>query len=276
MSASPKSPKLVIFDIDGTIIDDDKRVSDNLVRLVSKLEQEFGVAFALASSRPPKSVRLIQRRLGLNASFASFDGGLVFNQQDTQAASFPLKKDGFDAFASMVERNNLTLSVFSREDWYSSNLGYWTQREVRGTSINPIETSFADMSRFVGSQSTEIYKIMVRGEPADVSIALDFLAKSQLSHLNHFYSGRPSILEIVSSRSDKFKACELIRKEHKVSAADVMYFGDGINDLSCIKRYDLAVAMANSHPDVLSASKYQAESNNNDGVFKFLRGAFPA
>ena len=55
---------------------------------------------------------------------------------------------------------------------------------------------------------------------------------------------------------------------------NVMGFGDGLNDLTMVRDAGFGVAMANAVPDVLTAAKFVAPSNDEDGVAVAIERVF--
>ena len=68
--------RLVISDIDGTLVRGDKRLSDGVVAAVKRL-QDAGVAMSLISARPPSGMTWIAERLGLTGEIGAFNGGTI-------------------------------------------------------------------------------------------------------------------------------------------------------------------------------------------------------
>ena len=78
MSAAPgKTIRLVVSDIDGTIVTKDKTVLPATIAAVGRLN-EAGIKLALVSSRPPPGIASVREALGLDGPLAAFNGGIVF------------------------------------------------------------------------------------------------------------------------------------------------------------------------------------------------------
>ncbi len=55
-----------------------------------------------------------------------------------------------------------------------------------------------------------------------------------------------------------------------ISLDEMIFFGDGLNDLEVISEVGLGVAMGNALDEIKDKSKEVTDSNNNDGIVKFL------
>ena len=55
-----------------------------------------------------------------------------------------------------------------------------------------------------------------------------------------------------------------------ISLDEMIFFGDGLNDLEVMAEVGLGVAMGNALEEIKDKSKEVTESNNEDGIVKFL------
>ncbi len=273
MNVNFRNIELIIYDIDGTIINDDKYVSKNLIQKTKELSSD-GIKFALASSRPAKSIRNIWREFDLSGHYLAFDGGIIFDKDGNNLQSSPIVVPYDLSFIHNLESLGLTLSIFTEFEWFSTDLGYWAQREIRGTGISPKLKTFTEIINILSDVNNSVFKIMVRGQDNILNEAFEFMLNEKITKSNKIYSGRPTIFEIVSSGADKFLGCSYICKIENISPKNVLYFGDGINDLSCIRNFENSVAMSNSHTEILKQARFITGSNNEDGVFHFINEFF--
>lgn len=85
--------------------------------------------------------------------------------------------------------------------------------------------------------------------------------------------GSPFML-ITPEGSDKYFALEKLMEIFGTDVEHLFVFGDDHSDLMSIEKAKFGVAVANSRPEVLAAAKFVAESNNDNGVAKFLEERF--
>src|SRR3954465_12652506 len=78
--SAPASPiRLVAIDLDGTLLNDSKEVSDQTAEALRCLPPQ-GVRVVIASARPPRSVRHIYARLGLDTWTINYNGALIWDE----------------------------------------------------------------------------------------------------------------------------------------------------------------------------------------------------
>src|SRR3954469_7372220 len=68
--------RLVISDVDGTLLDQNKQVTARAIAAIKALEQA-GIAFTIISARPPKAMKQLCDELELKTPFACFNGAMV-------------------------------------------------------------------------------------------------------------------------------------------------------------------------------------------------------
>jgi len=73
------SIRLVLADVDGTLVTNDKVLTDRAVAAVRKLG-EAGILFAVTSGRPPKGMSMLIEPLDITTPIAAFNGGLLVDR----------------------------------------------------------------------------------------------------------------------------------------------------------------------------------------------------
>src|SRR5437870_4280197 len=71
--------QLVAVDLDGTLLDENKQVSEQTVRALQCLPAS-GIKVVIASARPPRSVRHIYQQLGLDTWQINYNGALIWDE----------------------------------------------------------------------------------------------------------------------------------------------------------------------------------------------------
>src|SRR5579885_2953545 len=75
--------KLVAVDLDGTLLDRSKKVSERAAAAMKCLPGS-GVKVVIASARPPRSVRAIYQELGLDTWQINYNGALIWDEPTQQ------------------------------------------------------------------------------------------------------------------------------------------------------------------------------------------------
>jgi HAD superfamily hydrolase (TIGR01484 family) len=82
--------RLLLADVDGTLVTQEKILTDRAVAAVMKLK-EAGILFAITSGRPPRGMSMLIQPLDLTTPIAAFNGGLFArpDRRSSSSAPFP-------------------------------------------------------------------------------------------------------------------------------------------------------------------------------------------
>src|SRR6266436_7432170 len=94
--AKPPKISLVLADVDGTLVTEDKILTERAQAAVHRLH-DAGIRFAITSGRPPKGMSMLFDPLKLETPIAGFNGGLVDKANPT-----------------MIEQRNIAANITRR------------------------------------------------------------------------------------------------------------------------------------------------------------------
>ena len=94
----------------------------------------------------------------------------------------------------------------------------------------------------------------------------DLLSVAYCSYLKKDYSYLEKWCKAYRDNNVRGVVCNL----YFMSLDEMIFFGDGLNDLEVIDEVGLGVAMGNALDEIKDKSKEVTETNNNDGIVKFL------
>jgi HAD superfamily hydrolase (TIGR01484 family) len=81
-SAAENRITLVISDVDGTLLDNNKKLTSGAPEAVQRLYQA-GIRFTIASARPPRMVHELVTKLQVREPLACFNGALFISPDET-------------------------------------------------------------------------------------------------------------------------------------------------------------------------------------------------
>ncbi len=277
-----KANKLYISDLDGTLLGNDARLSDYALENLTSLI-ESGLNFTIASARSLTSIREIIRGLPVRLPVIEINGALISDLQtgkhhtintihkNTVENIFTHITDhGCMPFISSFDGNkdNLYYEKVVNEGmrWF---LGDDTEDHVkRVRRIGNIAESFDEQVVCI----TVIDRFEVMQKLSD-KIKSEF--PSQLE--NHFfanpYNEQWHWLTIHDKRANKAIAVKQLANELGYGLEDVVVFGDNLNDVQMMQlNRDGAhsVAVDNATDEVKLFASEIVDSNENDGVVKYL------
>ena len=260
--------KLIAIDMDGTLLKNDKSVSDRTKKAI-KEDKEKGVNVVIATGRPIDGVtRYLEEldMLGENDYVLSYNGGLVLKAKSREVISKTVLS-GSDLHYLHKLSKDLGVNIHA----FSEVHGLITPKNSKYTeveaNINGINIGINDYSEIEDDHS--IVKVMMIDEPEVLQKAVDNLPKEVYEKYTVVRS-TPYFLEFLNKAVNKGTGVELLAKHLGVKQEEVMTFGDAENDLDMIVYAGMGVAMANGFEEVKEAANYITDSNEEDGVAKAI------
>ncbi|MDB5848946.1 MAG: hydrolase Cof, partial [Rhodoferax sp.] len=112
--------RLVVSDIDGTMVRHDKSLSPGNIAAVKRLAAA-GIPLTLISARPMHGMLWIADALGIEGPFGAFNGGTVFNRSGVIGTPSRLPQDVCLRILSLLDAAGVDVWVFADEKWYARN-----------------------------------------------------------------------------------------------------------------------------------------------------------
>ena len=249
----PNHPyKLLVVDIDGTLIDRKGRISAANRQALSRV-RDLGIGVSICTGRGAHSSLDIIRELSLDGYHIFCDGALV-STSDTlrEIHARPISPPMVKQMTGFARRYGLDLEFFSATR-------YLVERETWSTGAHRdffgIEPSFTDFSE-VWKRERIIKGGLVATNPEEVARARRF-CRHFSDRLNFSWATTPAFpgtdfINILAPGVSKGSALETLAPHLGVSLDKVIAVGDGDNDISLFAAAGLAVAMGNA-PDHVKA-----------------------
>lgn len=268
---------LIVADLDGTLLNDEKELSPVTVATIQRVRRDFGVDVLLASSRMPCSIRPIQKQLGCLDLMVALDGALVLGGPAGEETTFLDRRLPFEVSAGIVELASVAgvhAGIFRGDVWVVNRIDYWAGREIRGNNVWPAVGPLLKHLSAWADAGLDAHKIMLRGEPG----ALDSIRDSLYSRYGQdvrLSCGRPTAIELVSATAGKWAGVDYVLNRLGIAADRVMAFGDSDNDLELLRFVGHGVAPTNATGMALEVAREITLSNAENGVAVALRKYFP-
>ena len=252
--------RLLISDVDGTLVRKDKSLSDGNVAAIRQLVAA-GVPVSLISARPPSGMNWIIERLDLPGPFAAFNGGVVFDRDGTVTAAHRIEPDLARDLLALFASMGVMRWLFADGEWLTDSTDpTHTPREIKSAGVEPIVTDevgdrIARADKLVAVSDDDA--LLTRIEAAAREIAGD---RATIARSQSYY------LDITAPAANKGDGIAALADTAGVALADVAVFGDQNNDLPMFARAGFSVAMGQASDAVKKAAHAVSTSNDEDGV----------
>ena len=276
--------KLIAFDLDGTLLDDDKHLPpENLAALQAAHAQ--GIFLVPATGRILKALPEELLAPGLFRYFIFANGALVYDLQEQQAL-YRARIEPELAVRLCTYMDTLPVLY----DCYRGDCSYMTQwmydraPEFFETEphilklVKSLRRPVPDLKQKIQEDGLPLEKLQMffRPEHMDERARQLELVPQLFPELIASSSLRNNI-EINSARAGKGNALRALCEKLDLDTSESVAFGDGLNDADMLRAAGRGCAMQNAVPAVKEAADVTVETNNDAGVgkeiFRLLRGA---
>jgi len=147
--------KLLLADVDGTLVTPDKVLTDRAVDAVRRLG-EAGILFAVTSGRPPRGMSMLIEPLNLTTPIAAFNGGILVNRDMSVIEQRVVPEDLVVPVAELNASFGLDTWVYRGADWYVPDpKGAHVARETATVRFEPkvmasLDGLTSDVTKLVG------------------------------------------------------------------------------------------------------------------------------
>jgi hypothetical protein len=265
LPAGPADIRLVVTDMDGTLLDDDKRIPEGLWPMLAAL-RERGVLFSPASGRQYAT---------LARQFADVAEGMVFIAENgtyvvrdgEELSSDPLRP----AVAAGVARTARRL-VADGADVGAVVCGKRAAYVERTDEAFLAEVRQYYVEHRVVEDVTAVDDDMIKVALYDFGSAehSTFPALDAFAAAHQVVVSGEHWVDVMNRTANKGAALRGLQRELGVTPAQTMVFGDYLNDLEMLDAAEWSFAMANAHPEVVRRARYLAPSNNENGVLRTI------
>jgi Cof subfamily protein (haloacid dehalogenase superfamily) len=261
----------VISDVDGTLVTDDKVLTACAQTAVAELRAS-GILFSIISSRPPRGLRMLIERLGIETPVGGFNGGVIATPDLAVVTEHLLSPQVARRAVDILNARGVEVWVFSGQNWLLRDPdGPYVPLEqhtvgFRPTIVEDFGSALDAAAKIVGvSKDFDLLEQCER----DVRVALTssaFVVRSQ-----RYY------LDITHPLANKGVAVTEIAKLLGIPLTEIAVIGDGGNDVAMFERTGLSIAMGNASSQVQRKADFVTDSNGDDGfaraIERFILGS---
>ena len=239
-----KRISLVVADLDGTLIDPEKRLIDASLRAVREFEDKGGL-FTVVSGRPPFGMRSYVDVLRICLPISGFNGGMVTNPDYETTQKLTLPPDVAREASRFLETKGLQYWIYRGSDWMVLKSGSpHEEKETRNVGFSPSVVSSFE-GRWVG-----VTKIV--GICDDHEKLAGIAHEMQLTFRGRATAARsqPYYLDITHSEANKGLFIDYLSQLHRVPRDEI--------------------AMGNASESVKAAAKAETSSNAEEGFARAM------
>jgi Cof subfamily protein (haloacid dehalogenase superfamily) len=254
--------RLLLADVDGTLVTQDKLLTDRAVEAVRHLH-DAGVLFAITSGRPPRGMSMLVKPLALQTPIAAFNGGLIVGPDMTVIEQRVIAKELVVPIAELMGSYGLVVWVYRGADWYVPDPeGPHVAREAWTVKFQPkVMTGIDDVT-------DNVAKLVGVSDDHDAVGRASSAARDRFGDHVTAAASQPYYLDVTHPEANKGSVARYLARRYRLSAAEIATIGDMPNDVLMFAHSGLSIAMGNADPQVKRAARRITDTNGNDGFAK--------
>ena len=271
--------KIISLDLDGTLLNSSGKINDILANYLIELQLKGHIVIINTGRNQASSKNAIAKlKLKENKNyFIGVNGQFINDFKNNIIFEYPrLSLDNVIKIINIAKKNNIMCNIFLENTTYL----------VSSKRLLPFSVliNFIRKRHWISRQNDNfkhkyvininnhikvaVPKICFSSTPTNLRRFSQTL-KKEYPDLNLFFVN-DIWLEAVNSGISKGIALKKISEELNISPNNIICFGDGENDISMLKFAKISVAMKNSNDNVKNSANFECDTNDNNGIYKFL------
>lgn len=274
--------KVIVLDIDGTLVDRNKKIMPETKAALIKAQKK-GIKVILASGRPTLGMIDLGHELRMaefNGLLVSYNGSKVVDFK-TMATLFnqPLSVAEGKAVLEHMKQFDVMPMIDKGTHMYVNHA--FGQINYQGQAFDIVRYEAHENKYLLCEQHDladfldyEVNKILTAGEPEYLQANYEAMQAPFKDRLSCMFTA-DFYFEYTAKGIDKAHALDTVLKPMGYVAKELMAFGDGMNDLSMLKYAGMGVAMGNAVGEVKENADDVTASHHEEGIAKALYKYLP-
>jgi Cof subfamily protein (haloacid dehalogenase superfamily) len=260
-----KNIKVVVTDLDGTLLNTQHRISDYTKSIFQELHNQ-NYLIVVATGRHHLDAMAIIEKMEIPVYLVSSNGARIHSPEKEELFAFNLDSDVVKAALNVEIDPEITVVLFKENVWQTNKISEKLNAFQEKLNYRP------ELVDYKALQDFGAIKIFFSCDNHEKLVKLkdDILAHSS-EHLHHAFS-LPTCLEFMDKSIDKAVAIERVLEKAGFTLAEAVSFGDGFNDVQMLSVSGKGLIMGNA-PALLKETLPNLEvikTNAEDGVARYI------
>jgi len=258
-SESHPPVRLVIADVDGTLVTQQKVLTERAHVAVQKL-RSAGILFTITSGRPPKGMKMLIDELHLTEPIAAFNGGILVNPDLSLIRENFLAAEVAAQVIPVITDHKLDVWLYSDKEWFVRDpqaphvaREQWTVK-FPPTVVDRFDNLLDRVAKIVGV--SDDYDAVARCEKDVQQAGGDRLSAAR---------SQPYYLDVTHPNANKGQVVLMLSELLKIPPDQIATIGDMPNDVLMFRKSGISIAMGNASPEVQQSATFVTTSNEDEG-----------
>ncbi|WP_102401907.1 HAD family hydrolase [Haloimpatiens massiliensis] len=256
--------KFIATDMDGTLINDNGKINEQIFDLIAKLNNK-NIIFAAASGRFYSQLKVNFQKVKNDMIFIAHNGAFIkYNNDGEVLYSKSISKENVQSVLDLKPNLGEILILAGENEPHIVNPSQYIMNIFHKVKVPVVILNSLD------EMKEPVYKITYHMPNGVTEEMINYLKKNLNDELEFVVSGREWI-DIMNKGTSKGNAIKILQEKFNIDSKNTMVFGDYYNDLSMFKVAHYSYAMGNAPEDVKKGANFVAKTNNEDGVYTVIK-----
>jgi Cof subfamily protein (haloacid dehalogenase superfamily) len=256
--------RLVVADVDGTLVTPDKIVTPRARAVVRRII-ERGIGFTITSGRPPRGMKMLINELQLEDPVTAFNGGLVVRPDLSIIQEHLIPGTAAQPVIDVLTIHKLDVWVYGDKDWYvTSRHGPHVDREEWTVKFPPTV-----VPTFGGVLDRVVKIVGVTDDDEAMSRCVTEM-QQRLGHRVSAAQSQPYYLDVTHPKANKGEVVSALSALLAIPTAQIATIGDMPNDVLMFRNSGVSIAMGNASPVVRHAARFVTTSDSDEGFARAM------
>lgn len=256
--------RLVLADVDGTLVTNDKEVTDSAVAAVKSL-REAGIEFAVTSGRPPRGMSMLVDPLSMTLPMGAFNGGVMATPDLSVISERDIPGRLVRPIVSLVEEHELDVWMYTGSNWFlRDESGAHVDRESSTVRFGPT------ILRSFDAISDPIVKIVGVSDDHQAVVSAESAVRERFGWEVSATRSQPYYLDVTHPEANKGSVVRFVSRARHIPLENVAAIGDMPNDVLMFAHCGMSIAMGNASREVQRAARFVTTSNEDEGFARAM------
>ena len=260
--------KLVVCDMDGTLLTSSHKISEYTANIIKQIEDK-NVKFIIATGRPYLDARYYRDSLNLKSYLITSNGARAHDEDNNPIVVENIPKELVKRLLTYNVGKDIHRNIYLNDDWI-------IEYEIGGLIEFHKESGYGfnidDLSKY---QNQEVAKVFFLGENKEIEDLEKKMKKDFKDELSITVSS-PFCLEFMKKGVNKAETLKKVLKILDIKPEEVIAFGDSMNDYKMLSLVGKPFIMGNANKRLIEAlpNVEVIGNNNEDGIGEKLQEIF--
>ena len=255
---------LIVTDLDGTLLDDDKNIAEDDIRAINEFRSGGGT-FAAATGRGVAMAKRIIDELEICTPCVIFNGAAVY---DFKADKFLWHSDMpeiSDTYIRMLEKEfpDIGVEILHEKEVYVTDNNQTVVEHMAFEKLTPVYRRLEEVPKHGR------FKVLIAYPPEKMRAVIEFTQEHCKEGVNWVHSS-PMYYEMLPEGISKASGVRKLIQFPQFQGKFVAAAGDYGNDRAMIAEADLGIAVANALDDVKEAADIIVRDNNHSPMREII------